>query len=517
MIHFGSKKPLLLKPFTPTSQLSISTHQPSPPPYPHLLSKTSSVIHFGTKRKLNLLSKTVDVDEKKGNAVEVKKAEPNGKETRKEVTTKQSPKNESKNKTLYDSITTRLIRVIDQWIVDVNAQLITNIVRDIQSPIRSCDVFCLIGPSGCGKSVLIKHIMGILQSQTRYGWMIYDDFADIGAMKEDGREGKERGQGKEKPGKEKHGSKGFLSTLNRDSNPFVLIVDGPDMECQAHFQRLLVREYDAYQSYRQPNKSIVLLIQSLNSFVLRDWVRTIGAYKYYLSSTIKFREQEFLRQKIHSVCPLRSMEPIQEFAGDFRRMGIDLIACTYEGVEYHKNTNTVDRVPSIFELTRHLVSWPVEPLYRRLICGDNLDQLLTMCSSNQLKRCDGRQPKAFDELVQLTQELSDIQMMPTTEDMDRSMILYPNSKHINKSDLTSLGLDPWSQQSLNKPFVDCNRYDISSLVYSMYRSNTRLHAQLRPQPVEFARSMHQKKQMWSNLDDLMLDRFPTVSMSPDLK
>ncbi len=463
MICFGTSK---VKPLLAPKPLST----PSKPLVFHTIKPLSTLgISFASKRKLIL---SHDESQKSETQLKRPKVEDPPK--------KEPPKPQPKPKPLcnYDSISQRLTKVIDQWILSANAELIKKLISDLRSPTRSCDVFCLIGPSGSGKNVIIRSVIQQLQCNS----VVYDDFAEYGSRSVELKITSGRGDSRE----------GFLSKMMQDANEFVFVVDGPDGDMHSDFQRQMIKEYTRYQFYKRPNKSLILLVQSLSSFTLRNWIREVGAYKYYLSTTMKYKEQEFLRQRLHSQCPLSSTEPLQQFQGDFRRMGIDLIACTQEGLQYHRNTNSVEKMPSIFELTRHLMTWPMEPLYRRLVCGDNLDQLLQMCFHNQSKRADN-----LDEMVRVAQELSDIQMIFGNEDVDKSLLLVPTPN--------------------GKPFVDCNRYDISALVFTMYASNLRLVQKNQLQSghqiqVEFARSFHGSG-TWSphtELDNLELQRFKCV-------
>lgn len=465
------------------SQNNIKLEKPKQQPKPILTKPQTTfptIISFASKRKLLLSNATPETTTKRVKIEVEKDIKP----------PKPNPTPTAKKLCNYDSISERLTRVIDQWILESNAELIRNFINDIQSPLCDAytpslrsDVFCLIGPSGSGKNVVIRHILQQLQCK----FIIYDEFAEHG----------NRNTNDESTKKGRHGTKDFLlPKLMEDAEPFVFVVDGPDGEWHTDFQHQLIKEHAKYQTYKRPHKSIVLLVQSLSTFTLRNWIRSIGAYKYYLRDTIKYKEQEFLRQRIHSQCPLRSLEPLQEFAGDFRRMGIDLIACTQEGSVYHRNTNTIAKTPSIFELTRHLMTWPAEPLHKKFVCSDNVDQLLQMCFHNQVKRTNER--GGFDEVVRVAQELSDIQVMVEGgDDVDKSLFITPMAS--------------------NQVFVDCNRYDLSALVFSLYASNLRLSQQGQLQSgtqiqVEFARS-RSFVSGWtsqSELDNVELDRFKCV-------
>ncbi len=397
------------------------------------------------------------------------------------------------NANVYDSVSGRLIRCLDEWILNANQQLIQKFIGDIKAPYRTCDVFCLIGPTGSGKSCVVKHAL----NQIGFRWITYDEFADVGRVTSEKEPGGHGG------GSYRHGCHGFLSTLSEDVNPFVLVIDGPDGETHKDFQELLIKEYGFYQHYRQPNKSIVLLVQSLDTFELRDWIRKIGAYKYYVSTSLKYQEQEFLRQRIHSLCPLRSTEPIQRFIGDFRRMGIDLISCTEEGAIYYRNTNqSTCRSLSIFEMTQHLTTWPMDVLHRPIVNGDALDKLFVMCASNQLQRAgtsDG-----FNELAHVAADLSDIEVLRSyrfdDDGTNNCLLITPKSAR-------------------TKPEVDCDRYDILSLVHAMYDSNRRLGSHLRPAKtykIQFARSVfHGQKKSGLELDNLQFNRFKVDGIKGD--
>lgn len=456
MISFASKR-TTTKPAgeTKTTKTTKTTIKNEP---------TSSVIHFASKRKLIFSSSSGKPTEKRP------KVEP--------IETKhEKPKEEIFSKTNYDSIGARLTRVIDEWILDVNADVIKKFLVAIRSLNRTCDVFCLIGPSGCGKSVVVREIIRKLQCHS----FVYDEFADHGNRSVEG--------------KHSSSTQGFLSKLMENANEFVFVIDGPDGDMHTDFQRQLINEYNIFQLYKRPNKSIVLLVQSLSSYTLRNWIRDIGACKYYLKDWMNRREQECLRQRVHSVVPLHSMHPIYEFAGDYRRMGIDLIACTHKGLQYHRNTNSVHKTPSIFDITRHLITWPMEPLQRPLLCGDNVDQLLSMTLHNQLFRTTTK----FDEIAHVAQDLSDIAMITSlNDDTDKSLFIYPNN------------------QNNKQPLVDCNRYDIFLLVQSLYASNVRLAQRNQLQfgknvEIEFGRTFRvpvkSGARLSNSLDDLTLDRF----------
>lgn len=341
-----------------------------------------------------------------------------------------------------------LISVLNEFILQVNAPLIQTFLSDID---RSSDVVCLIGPSGSGKSFLIEHVAkNILKCK----FHVYDTFVDIGS--------KTSSDGK----RHRHPCTGLFSILLRDLDPFVFVIDGPEHECHKDFQQLIIREHDMYQKYRLPHKTIVLLVESLDTFILRDWVRKIGAKKYYLRTWMNYYEQQQLIQKLNSVYPLRRTDPIHQFVGDFRRMGIDLMS--------HQQ-QFQDRSNTIFEMTRLLLTWPLVPLRHRVAC--QVDSLYWMIARNQLQRIH---PEAsHEELFRLMADLSDVDMFMNTDEDNDLMI----DSHIHT-----------------------DRADIFALVLSIYNSNRRLGSTLRRDkyPIEYERS---KRQVGPRLRPFELDDF----------
>ena len=141
----------------------------------------------------------------------------------------------------------------------------------------------------------------------------------------------------------------------------------------------------------------------------------------------------------------------------------------------------------------------MEPLQRPLLCGDNVDQLLSMNLHNQLFRTSSTSSSTFDEIAHVAQDLSDIATITSlNDDTDKSLFIYPNN------------------QNNKQPLVDCNRYDIFLLVQSLYASNVRLAQRNQLQfgknvEIEFGRTFRvpvkSGARLSNSLDDLTLDRF----------
>jgi hypothetical protein len=360
-----------------------------------------------------------------------------------------------------------LIHAIDAWIVQVNGALMSELLKDMQSYRRRSNVFCLIGPPGSGKSVILDHIV----KQMKCDFLIYDEFVEYGNRVEKNAETESSGEQAGAKRNFKHPCAGFMSKLLMNSKPFLLIIDHLTSN-HTQFIQLLLREYEDHKTYMLPNKSVVLLVHSLDNYHIRNWVRTTQAYKYYLRTSLYSQDRDRLRQCLYPILSQLhdprnlSLNPIHMFLGDYRRMGIDLVR------GFRSDEKQLNQVASIFDLTRHWVAWPTESLNKGLLYSGNRNQIFSMSANNQTQRYDLFFPamktdkdrcQLFDEIVHTVEDFSnmDIQLegdMETECDVE---------------------IRPGSGSGGGFPLVETNRYDVFMLAHAMYESNVRLSKRIR--------------------------------------
>lgn len=395
--------------------------------------------------------------------------------------------------TLYDTVSDRLKTVIDKWIVMINDETIRHLARDMQSPNRASDVYFIVGPTGSGKTCLINHV---LTNMLKMKWEVYDEFADSGNLEEGTKRTKS------------HPCCGFLTKLVETYEPYALVIDGLS-STHDDFIKLLVQDkldakpepvvsqYTQYKQIALPNKSIIVTLNAMDNYLLRTWkVPT----RYRMRSNLTGSERCLLMEMIQSVCTLSSDDPIRSFSGDYRRMGIDLIACTKEAANlYAHNTNQVVKMASIFDVTRHLLSFPIEPMPVPILYVDEPDRLFPMCLRNQSARIsDWKDPAQFDEFVRVTSALSDIcefNGYQVDDGLDQFGLRFDRHKlhHPEEDELKS------KRTPKIAVFADTGRLDAYTLIQTMYDSNRRLGGKMRPlqqQVIEFEpmRSFHRQKE-----------------------
>ena len=344
-----------------------------------------------------------------------------------------------------------LTRVIDEWIIMLNRSTIDKLQTDLFRPTRSSDIFCVIGPSGSGKSVVMNHVCNRLAAR-----MVKSDvFAEfvVGETAADF-------------------DQGYFSALMLESadphKSTVLVFDCIDTVANVSGTvRSIKQEYEEYKRYAQTTNAIVLLLNSTKDFAVRTWLREIRAHQYYMRDRMTWSEQTLLAQQIQTVCSMRSDDPIRAFHGDFRRMGIDLVACAREASEAFggadQNVLTsgqTHRTVNVFDMTKHLLGWPVS-LSQPMVFAEESSSLWNMCAGNQTGRVSqssSKDGKVFDELVRTTMDLSDCIMFRE-----------------KGNDIEGLLIEPRRNR---QPKVDTNQFDLFLLTSSLYQSNRRLGSHL---------------------------------------
>jgi adenylate kinase family enzyme len=273
------------------------------------------------------------------------------------------------------SVTSQVISLLDEWILRLNGDMVEEIARELKNPYRPSNLFVLVGCPGSGKSVVVEH----LAKKLKFTCHIYDEYLDHGNCSEEN--GNKKGKQKEKKLKKsaihrRHPCSGALmDALLSDSNPTIFVLDHwtPNHE---PFLKSFIREYDILQAHiKGLNKTVFVLLHSLDNFAMRDWVRTVKAPKYFMKSYLTYQQQETLWQMVNNRLP-RGYSSLPTsfltFTGDFRRLGMELVG------EYH---NVLAESANKFEITRHFLSWPQEPL-RKPLQGPDTKSLRKMIQHN---------------------------------------------------------------------------------------------------------------------------------------